>query len=326
LVRDMDSRICRFVTKLLIFFFFISLLPYQAIAQAETWQPSPGRTQIPIWPDRVPDAQPVTQTESTHTSKKLIAGKPYVSVENVAIPTMTVYSPTVKNTGAAVIVFPGGGYIDLAIDLEGTEVCDWLTSRGITCVLLKYRVPKSGPHHEEECDCQVDPKVPTALQDAQRTVGLVRHHAAEWSIDPHKIGVLGFSAGGHLVGDLSTHWERRAYPAVDGADKESCRPDFAVALYPGHMLEKTTKEFQLNPTVPVSHQTPPTFLLQSVVDPVDPVENSLVYFIALKRAHVPVELHLYAQGGHAFGLRQTNLPITRWPKLVEAWLHSIGIT
>ena len=144
---------------------------------------------------------------------------------------MTVYSPTGKNTGAAVVVFPGGGYQILAIDLEGTEVCDWLTSKGITCVLLKYRVPgeglfpRSGPY----------PESPMALEDAQRTVGLVRFHAAEWHIDPHKIGVLGFSAGGHLVAAMSTHFEKRLYPAVDAADKESCRPDFAVAIYPGHL-------------------------------------------------------------------------------------------
>lgn len=155
------------------------------------------------------------------------------------------------------------------------------------------------------------PSGPTALEDAQRTVGLVRSHAAEWHIDPHKIGVLGFSA--------------RLYPAVDAADTESCRPDFAVALYLGHMTEKTTKEFELNPTVPVSAKTPPTFLLQAVDDPADEVDNSLVYFIALKKAGVSVELHLYAHGGHAFGLRRTKSPIIRWPVLVEKWLGEIGM-
>ena len=145
---------------------------------------------------------------------------------------MTVYSPKGKNTGAAVVVFPGGGYQILAIDLEGTEVCDWLTSKGITCVLLKYRVPGEGPYIRNQGPY---PESPMALEDAQRTVGLVRFHAAEWHIDPHKIGVLGFSAGGHLVAAMSTHFEQRLYPAVDAADKESCRPDFAVALYPGHL-------------------------------------------------------------------------------------------
>src|ERR1700733_238715 len=174
-------------------------------AQAAVWQPSPGHTQIPIWPGAVPDAQPVAGPEvSTTTGKdELVAGKPYVYVERVSRPTMTVYSPGGNNTGVAVIVFPGGGYEGLAIDLEGTEVCDWLTSKGISCVLLKYRVPGNG----QEPRSGPYPKSPMALEDAQRTVGLVRFHAAEWHIDPHKIGVLGFSAGGHMVAAMSTHFE-----------------------------------------------------------------------------------------------------------------------
>jgi acetyl esterase/lipase len=235
---------------------------------------------------------------------------------------MTVYSPIGKNTGAAVVVFPGGGYRILAIDLEGTEVCDWLTSKGITCVLLKYRVP--GENRFPSSGAY--PKSPVALEDAQRTVGLVRFHAAEWGIDPHKIGVLGFSAGGHLVAAISTNFKRHLYKAVDAADRESCRPDFGVALYPGHMLENTSREFELNPYVPVTKETPPMFLLQAEDDPVDTVENSLVYYYALKKAGVPVEMHLYAQGGHGFGLRRTTMPITEWPPLVEKWLKSIGIT
>src|SRR5207302_7500830 len=130
------------------------------------------------------------------------------------------------------------------------EVCDWLTSAGITCVLLKYRVPNSGMHGDGRR--QIKPEAPMALEDAQRTVGLVRLHAAEWHIDPHRIGVLGFSAGGHLVANISTHFAQRAYALVDAADKVSCRPDFAVAIYPGHMLENTTKEFELNPEIPVT--------------------------------------------------------------------------
>src|SRR5882762_3601186 len=201
-------------------------------AQTPDWQPSPGHTQVPIWPGAVPDPQPVAGPEVATSDKDwLVAGRPAVGVTNVTRPTMTVYSPKGKNTGAAVVVFPGGGYQGLAIDLEGSEVCDWLTPNGITCVLLKYRVtdvgpyPKSGPY----------PESPMALEDAQRTVGLVRLHAVEWHIDPHKIGVLGFSSGGHLSAAISTHYEKRLYPAVDAADKESCRPDFAVAIYPGHL-------------------------------------------------------------------------------------------
>jgi acetyl esterase/lipase len=295
-------------------------------AQTPTWQPSPGHTQVPIWPGTVPDAQPVTGPETVTTSGKddLIAGKPVVAVSNVSEPTMTVYSPKGKNTGVAVVVFPGGGYQILAMDLEGTEVCDWLTSKGITCVLLKYRVPDSGPAWHDDCQCHIHPKAPTALEDAQRTVGVVRFHAAEWHIDPHKIGVLGFSAGGHLVANISTHFAQRAYAPVDAADKENCRPDFAVAVYPGH-LWVDDKKFELNPDVPVTSETPPTFLLQAEDDHVDGINQSLVYYIALKNAGVPVEMHLYAQGGHAFGLRPTKFPITGWPQLVETWLRTIGM-
>src|ERR1019366_4896271 len=328
------------------FFVFSSLLSLGA--QTASWQPSPGHTQLPIWPGAVPDEQSVPGPEfATTKGNKPVAGRPWVEVDNVSRPTMTVYSPEGKNTGAAVVVFPGGGYVRLAIDLEGTEVCDWLTSKGITCVLLKYRVPgepgypkpapypKSGPY----------PESPMALEDAQRTVGLVRFHAAEWHIDPHKIGVLGFSSGGHLVAAMSTHFAKRLYPAVDAADKESCRPDFAVAIYPGHLSlsaaewdakqgpkkfgihypATANKDLGLNPDIPVTHQTPPTFLLQAEDDHVDNVNDSLAYYIALKNAGVPVEMHPYAQGGHAFGLRRTKFPITGWPQLVETWLGTIGM-
>jgi len=292
-------------------------------AHADAWQPSPGHTQLPLWPGAVPDALPVAATTvETQEVGGLVAGRPYLEVHNVSRPTLTVYSPKRKNTGAAVVVFPGGGYKILAIDLEGTEVCDWLTSRGVTCVLLKYRVPDSGHHWDPGCKCRINPQAPTALQDAQRALGLVRAHAAEWHIDPHKIGVLGFSAGGHLSAAISTHFEQRLYPAVDAADKQSCRPDFSVVIYPGHLWISEDK-LELNPDVPVTTQTPPTFLLQAENDDVDNVNHSLVYYLALKNAGVPVEMHLYAQGGHAFGLRHTRFPITGWPRLVETWLGTI---
>jgi acetyl esterase/lipase len=218
------------------------------------------------------------------------------------------------------------GYKILAIDLEGTEICDWLTSKGVTCVLLKYRVPFSGPYWDKRLEREVDPKAPMALEDAQRTVGLVRFHAAEWHIDPHKIGVLGFSSGGHMVAAMSTHFGQRLYAAVDAADKESCRPDFAVAIYPGH-LSLTDNSFALNPDIDrhITRQTPPTFLLQDEDDHVDRVEDSLSYYAALKKAGIPVEMHLYAQGGHAFGLRRTKFPVTGWPQLAETWLRTIGM-
>jgi acetyl esterase/lipase len=284
------------------------------IAGINVWRPAPGHTQRSIWPSAIPDAQPVRGPEYV-TNVPSATGNPWVAVCNVAQPTMTVYSPNGTNTGVAVLVFPGGGYNCLAIDIEGTEICDWLASRGMTAVLLKYRVPDSGPHG------LVEPKAPTALEDAQRTLGMVRLHAAEWHINPHKIGVIGFSAGGHLAAAVSTHFDKRLYPMVDAADKESCRPDFAIALYPGHLW--AGGNFKLNRNVPVSSNTPPTFLVQAENDPVDNINNSLAYYIALKNAKVPVEMHLYAEGGHAFGLRPSTFPITEWPRLAEKWLRTI---
>ena len=312
-------------------FFFALLLvagPGSLAAQSFTWQPSPGHTQMPIWPGVPPHAQQIPRTEIAGPVKDhLVAGKTWTYISNVSRPTLTVYSPTGANTGAAVVVFPGGGYEILAIDLEGSEVCDWLTSRGITCVLLKYRVPgvegypkpgykESGPY----------PLSLIALDDAQRTVGLVRFHAAEWHIDPKKIGVLGFSAGGHLVAAVSTHFARRLYPPVDAADKVSCRPDFAVALYPGH-LSLAKNSIALNPDISshITAATPPTFLLQNENDRVDRVEDAISYYFGLKKAGVMVELHSYAEGGHAFGLRRTRFPATEWPKLVESWLGTLGV-
>jgi acetyl esterase/lipase len=299
-------------------------------ANAEVWQPSSGHTQIPIWPEgKMPDALSDTKPESVKTMTNLVAGKPWISITDVSQPTITIYSPKIKNTGAAVIVFPGGGFHGLAIDLEGTEICEWLASQGITGILLKYRVPNSGPNWNEDCQCHVQPYAPAALEDAQRAIGLVRLNAAKWHINPNKIGVIGFSAGGYMVADISTHFKKRAYSPIDAADNESCRPDFAIALYPGHMkideFDKTKKEFALNPDIQFTKESPPTFLLQAENDPVDTVDYSLLYYIGLKNVGVPVEMHLYAEGGHAFGLRQTHFEITHWPTLVEKWLKSIGM-
>ncbi|HET9003955.1 MAG TPA: alpha/beta hydrolase [Gemmatimonadaceae bacterium] len=296
----------------------IFALPAHLAAQSTAWQPTPGHEQLPLWPGPVPNA--IRATVPAESAGPVqghdVAGRPWSYVSNVSRPTLTVYPPSGENTKAAVLVFPGGGYNILAIDLEGTEACDWLVSKGITCVLLKYRVPcaKTGPYR----DCL------TALQDAQRAMGLVRLHAAEWHIDPHKIGVLGFSAGGHMVAAISTHFTKRLYPHVDAADTLSCRPDFAIALYPGH-IAVPERHFTQNPDIRVTSQTPPTFIAQAEDDPVDPVENSIVYHAALRKAGVPAELHLYAKGGHAFGLRRTSAPITAWPELAEQWLRTIGM-
>ncbi len=300
-------------------FLFLALISSSSCkALAAAWEPEPGFKQIPIWPSLAPGQQ-YKGPEFSSTGDGLIGGKTVLCVEKVSKPTITVYPARGNNTGTAVIIYPGGGYWILAMDLEGTEVCDWLCSKGITCVLLKYRVPGNKLYPRSGCY----PKSKAALQDAQRALRLVRFHAAEYQIDPHKIGVLGFSAGGHLVGAMSTNFGRNLYPPQDQADKLSCRPDFAVAVYPGHMLENRTANSGLNPYVPVSKNTPPTFLLHAENDPVDDVENSLVYFSALKKAGVPAEMHIYADGKHAFGLRPTALPITKWPLLVETWLKTI---
>jgi acetyl esterase/lipase len=285
-------------------------------AEPAIWQPSPGQMQIPIWPGVAPDVQSVPGPETPTPG----------AVTNVTRPTMTVYAPDGKNTGAAVVVFPGGGFQMLAIDLEGTEVCDWLVSKGITCVLLKYRVP-SAPY-VWRCDCRPHNRAIStpSLEDAQRTLRLVRSHAAEWRIDPHKVGVLGFSAGGYLVAEASTYFETRLYAPVDAADQESSRPDFAIAIYPGH-LALAENSIALNPHIKshITPQTPPTFLLQNEDDHVDRIEDALSYYMGLKMADVPVELHAYAQGGHAFGLRASKLPVSGWPQLVETWLKTIGM-
>src|SRR5580658_5595256 len=287
--------------------------PTQAASPA--WAPPPGHLSMAIWPGTPPGATanlpPEINVNAAGT--KQLAGRPYIRLGNVSTPTITLFKPTGKSTGATVVVFPGGGYQILSMDLEGTEVCDWLNSIGVTCVLLKYRVPDSGPY----------PKSAAALQDAQRTMGLVGQHAAEWGIDPHRIGVLGFSAGAHLAAALSTHFEKRLYDSVDVADQLSCRPDFAVIVYPGY-LAIAEQNFAANADIHPTEQTPPSFIVQAEDDPVH-VENSTVYYLELKNAKVPAELHVYAQGGHGYGLRRTELPVTGWPQLVETWLRTIQI-
>ena len=212
----------------------ITLLSLSPFAQKAVWEPAPSHVSLNLWPHGAPGAAPssAAEVDTTTANDRLVAGKPVLRLGNVSVPTLTVYSPPGKNTGAAIVVFPGGSYHILAIDLEGTEVCDWLNSVGIACVLVKYRVPDSGPY----------PKSAAALQDAQRAVGIVRSHAVEWHIDPHRIGVLGFSAGAHLSAALSTHFDQRLYDPIDDADKTSCRPDFAVVLYPVMLVCKKAFE------------------------------------------------------------------------------------
>ena len=293
------------------------------VRRVGVWQPPAGLKQIPIWPNGAPDRGNTSQPENVLTAEtpEALAGHTSEAVFDVSEPTMTVFPPKGKNTGAAIVVFPGGGFKVLAITIEGTEICDWLTAKGITCILSKYRVPNSNHHWDDSCKCAVTPKVPTALQDAQRTIRLVRSKANELHIDPSKIGVIGFSAGGYLVAQTSNIFEP-AYKPVDAIDKISSRPDFSIALYPGHLCRKGST---LDPGIHVTKRTPQTFLLQNWDDPVDDVCNSTVYARALDDAHVPAEVHLFAKGGHAFGLRHKQERVGIWPSLVESWLKERGI-
>ncbi len=278
---------------------------------------------VPLWPSSIPAGRQGPVAETSAVAENLVGGRSWTYIRNVSVPTFTVYSPAGNKTGAAVIVFPGGGYQILAIDLEGTEVCEWLTAKGITCIVSKYRVPNNGPSWDQRSGYDLRTHSSKALEDAQRTISLVRSRAAEWHIDPRKIGVLGFSAGGHLVVATSTRFNHRVYRPVDAADTVSCRPDFAVALYPGHTFDY--RHSRLFAGIRVTRETPPTFLVQAENDNVDDPRNALSYYDALRGAGVPAELHMYAEGRHAFGLRPTQFPITRWPRLVETWLRSIGM-
>ena len=273
-------------------------------------------TVIELWPNGAPGEKgnPGEEKDTTKASDNLVAGKPLVRLGNVSKPTISIYRPPAdKDTGAAVLVCPGGGYNILAMDLEGTEVCEWLNSIGVTGVLLKYRVPK-----REGLERHAAP-----LQDAQRAMGLVRQNAAAWKLDPKRIGVLGFSAGGHLAAAASCNYERRTYPIVDDADAQSCRPDFAVLVYPAYLTVKTNAD-RVAPELPITTNTPPTFIAISIDDPVR-VENAMFYSLALKEAKVSVELHVYAQGGHGYGLRRTDQPVTSWPDRATDWMRSRGL-
>lgn len=234
-------------------------------------------------------------------------------ITDVTEPTLTLYRPTATDTAtAAVLVFPGGGYQYLAVDIEGTEICRWLTNAGVACALVTYRVPQP-----PDSTRHLQP-----LQDAQRAIGLVRLHARSWGINPHRVGVLGFSAGAHLAAALSAHPDGRTYAPVDAADAEHSRPDFALLLYPAY-LTYTGENGGLSTEVRPTPGMPPTFLVQTVDDPIG-VENSLHYARALREAGVPVELHLYPEGGHGYGLRPAVGEVARaWPGLALRWLSTI---
>ena len=294
------------------------------VSRPMVWQPGPEGNQVPLWPEGVAIQRPESdKPEEVGNGSKLVAGRPWTWATYVSRPTMTIYRPKGRNTRAAIMVLPGGGYEAVAMDLEGTEICDWITKQGVTCIVLKYRVPQTWRHDRVE----KAPKVQLPLQDAQRAMGLLRYRASSYGIDAHKIGVIGFSAGGHLAAAVSNA-EKRTYKSVDAADRESSRPDFAIVLYPGHLWDDTSTKtsLKLAPWVEIRPDAPPTLLIHSMNDPTDNVRHSLAYGLALNDVRVPVEMHLYARGGHAFGMRPTSdLITTEWPNLVEKWLHTINV-
>jgi acetyl esterase/lipase len=290
------------------------------------WQPTPGGTQVPLWPADVPLARPDSgdRPETTGNGSSLVGGRPWHWATYVTRPTMTIYRPKGRNSGAAMLVLPGGGFHAVAMDLEGTEVCDWVTGLGMTCVVLKYRTPQVWPEEKGE---QQRPKVLLGLEDAQRAIGLLRQRASAYGIDPHRIGVIGFSAGAYLAANMS-NTEERTYPLTDAADRQSPRPDFAIVAYTARMLDdsKGRNNLELRPWVRISAKAPPTLIIHAMDDRVDDVRHPLAYALALSGAGVPVDLRVYAQGGHAFGMRPTDDPITtQWPGQVEQWLHNIGV-
>ena len=269
---------------------------------------------VPLWPGVAPGEKgDIGEEKDTTpaTDKKL--GKNYVTrLGNVSVPMLTVYRPAAnKNTGAAVVVCPGGGYSILAYDLEGSEVCKWLNSVGVTAFLLKYRVPRRAGLEKHAAP----------LQDAQRALGIVRHRAEEWNVDPHRVGILGFSAGGHLSVMASTHYDSRSYPTVDDADKETCRPDFTILIYPAY-LNDDHDPTRLAPEIKVTANTPPTFIAMTEDDGF--VTSAFVYAPALKSAKVPFEMHIYPKGGHGYGLRPSANAVSQWPKRAADWLKSEG--
>ena len=289
----------------------VGLMALMAVADCCIQAGEPAHT-VRLWPAKGPgDGAPKeTERDLTKVDEGKVAGQRLIRLGHVWNPTLSVYKPAPeKDTGASVLVCPGGGYHILALDLEGTEVCEWLNSVGVTGVLLKYRVPRREGREKHE----------PALQDAQRAMGLLRQNAKEWGLDPARVGVLGFSAGGHLAAVLSNNHDRRSYPRVDAADDQSCRPNFSVLVYPAY-LTQPEKGDAVAPELPVSTNTPPTFVVITQDDPVR-VENVLGYVHELQRKKVPVELHLYPKGGHGYGLRRTELPVTRWPEPATEWMR-----
>jgi len=264
---------------------------------------------IPLWPKEAPGEKGDIGEEKDQPGK---TADNTIRLTNVTKPTLTIHRPAAdNNTGTAVLICPGGGYNILAWNKEGTEIADWLNTIGVTGIVLKYRVPVRKGRERYEAP----------LQDAQRALSLIRQRAGEWGIDTTRIGILGFSAGGHLAAAASTNFAKSAYEPADEIDKVSCRPDFALLIYPAYLV---TKEDKLSPELKITAETPRTFLVITGDDAVR-VEGCLFYYLALKQAKVPAELHVYPIGGHGYGLRPSAHGVSSWPKRAEDWLAKLGL-
>jgi acetyl esterase/lipase len=276
---------------------------------------------LELWPGKVPGDVGISGEErffqlQVNGKPYEVGGKPTKWLTNVTKPSLTVYpAAKEKNTGVAMLICPGGGYHNLGWDVEGEEVAAWLNSLGITGIILKYRCPR------RPGDVKGEPPLGPLL-DAQRAISLVRSKAESWGIDPDKIGMVGFSAGGHLVGAAATNFETRKYDAVDKADDLSCRPDFAIMLYSGYFMVPDSK---LSPTIVATPKAPPLFLVHATDDPISDVDHSITMYRAMKRAGAAAELHVYAQGGHGFAVRKVGLPCESWTERCVEWLRNVGV-
>ena len=272
-------------------------------------------TVVDLWPGKPPGDLPVRGEEKTFIRTSTLYGTDVI-VTNVTKPTLTVYTPPRgNNSGTAIVICPGGGYWDLYWEGEGEQVASWLNSQGITAIILKYRVPR--PPNVLEADVPIGPQM-----DAQRAVSTVRSKAAEWGINPKKIGIVGFSVGGHLALATSTNFAKRTYERIDAIDDASSRPDFAILCYSGFLKNKEKDE--ILPSLSIPQDTPPVMLVHSTDDTMSPADQSVIMYLALKRAGVPVELHIFAKGEHDFGVRQDGRLPSSWPQLCINWLHAFG--
>jgi acetyl esterase/lipase len=270
---------------------------------------------VDLWPGKPPGDLPVRGEEKTFIRNSTLYGTDVI-ITNVTKPTLTVYfPPRGNNTGTAMVICPGGGYWDLYWEGEGEQVAAWLNSQGMTAIILKYRVPR--PPNVPEADTPIGPQM-----DAQRAVSTVRGRAAEWGINPKRIGIVGFSVGGHLALATATGFSKRTYERIDSIDDWSSRPDFAVLCYSGFL--KAPDKDEIWPGIHIPQDTPPVMMVHSSDDTMSPSDQSVIMYLALKRARIPVELHIFAKGEHDFGVRQDGRLPSSWTQLCINWLHAFG--